>query len=136
LKIYLMMKPINTKNSKKQDLNTTDKTIRGFIFYLSYFEAIETLSKKNRLIAYETIVKYALYGKEPINLPKVVLSIFTIAKPNIDANYRKYLKKGKSKSQTIDSSEEELIEKVPLPKKKCKSNSVDEFPEPNNEFID
>jgi hypothetical protein len=126
---------MTAKNNKKQDANATQKTI-NFLFYPSYFEAIETLSKKNRLIAYEAIVKYGLYEEEPINLPKVVLSIFTIAKPNIDANRRKYLKKGKSKSQTIDSFEEELIEKIPLPKKKCVSNSADEFPEPNDVFTD
>ncbi len=31
-----------------------------FVFYRSYFDAIELLSKKNRLLAYEAIAKYAL----------------------------------------------------------------------------
>lgn len=46
-----------------------------FVFYRSYFDAIELLSKKNRLLAYEAIAKYALTQEEIQDLPPQVAII-------------------------------------------------------------
>ena len=54
-----------------------------FVFYRSYFDAIELLSKKNRLLAYEAIAKYALTQEEIQDLPPQVAIILKMAKPNI-----------------------------------------------------
>ena len=92
--------------------------VKGFIFYRAFHEAIETLSEKNKLIAYKAITEYALNGEEATNLPLRVLAILKIAMPNIDANRRKYFKKLEKESQ---SSQKETIsifeEEVLLPKK-------------------
>lgn len=42
------------KQSKKRE---------GFIFYISNYESLQVLSKKNKLIAYEAIVRYGLFGE-------------------------------------------------------------------------
>ena len=52
-----------------------------FVFYRSYFDAIELLSKKNRLLAYEAIAKYALTQEEIQDLPPQVAIILKMAKP-------------------------------------------------------
>jgi len=95
--------------------------VNGFVFYRSYYEAIETLSNKNKLTAYEAIARYALNEEESINLPIRVLALLKIAMPNLDANRRKYLKKIEKNSQlsqkeTISIFEEEVL----LPKKEKK----------------
>lgn len=115
---------MRTKDSNRQIDETTKETIHknSFVFYHSYFEAIETLSRKNRLIAYEAIAKYALYGEEGKDLPNRVLGIIVMAKPNIDAAHKNYLRKMKSTSQKNQKGtsvfiDEEPIEKVPLPLK-------------------
>ena len=74
-----------------------------FVFYRSYFDAIEFLSKKNRLLAYEAIAKYALNQEEIQDLPPQVAIILKMAKPNIDANIRNYNKRVKSKKSKIVS---------------------------------
>lgn len=61
-----------------------------FIFYRSFFEAISDLPKKDRLPVYEAIAELGLNftEKELKNLPK---TIFTLIKPQIIANTKRYL---------------------------------------------
>lgn len=133
---------MKTKDSKKQNVETI-KEKSSFVFYRSYFEAIETLSMKNRLIAFEAIAKYGLDREETTNLPPRVLAILTMAIPNIDANHKKYFRKMKTISQasqkdTSDVFEDESIEEVLLPKKEYKNNSTenedDSFNDKGGEF--
>ena len=56
---------------------------KGFVFYASYYEAIQTLSVKNKLLAYEAITRYALYQDVMPNLPSRVLAILMVAMPII-----------------------------------------------------
>ena len=93
-------------------MNTTDnkqenEAVNGFVFYRSYYNAIKTLSKKNRLIAYEALVEYALNREETTGLPVAVYRILTMAIPNLDANRRKYLKK-------IERAIQKNIEDAPM----------------------
>jgi hypothetical protein len=117
-----------------------DLSIDGFILYRSFYEAIKTLSNKNQLIAYDTIMRYAFNGEEPTDLRPRVSAIFTMAKPQIDANRKKRLKKIESAFQTMRRDnhsilDEETIEKIPLPRKESKTetsnnsckNEEDEF---------
>ena len=100
----------------------------SLVFYRSYFEAIETLSKRNKLSAYEAIIKYALNQEIANNLPSRVLAILKMAMPNIDANNKKYNAKRKKQEQKFSSDfENEIGEKVPMPKKEdmsIQSNNV------------
>ena len=76
---------------KTQKNINSEINVRGsFVFYRSYYEAINMLSKKNRLLAYEAIAKYALNQEVEENLPPQVLIVLKIAMPNIDANIRNY----------------------------------------------
>jgi len=104
-----------------------------FVFYRSYFDAIELLSKKNRLLAYEAIAKYALTQEEIQDLPPQVAIILKMAKPNIDATIRNYNRRVKSKRQKkISDFEDKLNEEVQLPRKKSSSIIDDSF-EDNDE---
>lgn len=101
---------------KKQE-NTNKRD--SIVFYRSYYEAIETLSVKNKLLAYEAIIKYALNQEVAKDLPVRVLAILKMAMPNIDANNRKYNNRLKSNEQKNNFDFEKDFEgKVLLPKKK------------------
>lgn len=72
----------------------------SFIFYRSFFETITKISKKDRLQLVEAICDYALNDIEPGNLSGTCDAVFTLLKPQLDANTRKYengLKGGRPK---------------------------------------
>ena len=61
----------------------------GFIFYKSFYEAINELGDDEQLKAYKAIVTYALTGEE-IEINGVARAIFNMARPQIDANNKRY----------------------------------------------
>ena len=61
----------------------------SFIFYRSFFESFDGLSKKDKMILFEAICNYALNDIEP-DLSGVPLSMFKLLKPQLDANTRRY----------------------------------------------
>ena len=65
--------------------------MESFIFYESFYEAIKLLPKEEKADAYEAIAEYSLTGVEPINLKGMATVIFTMAKPQIDANNKRRL---------------------------------------------
>lgn len=65
-----------------------------FTFYRSYWEALQTLPKKDRLQAYEAITDYALNGTEP-NLTGPASTAFILIRPTLDTG-RKRAAAGKS----------------------------------------
>ena len=58
----------------------------SFVFYESFFEAIRLLPKEESIEAYDAICRYALYGEEPEELLPGTEIVFTLVKPQIDAN--------------------------------------------------
>lgn len=62
----------------------------SFIFYRSFYEAIRDLPRDIRLEVLTAIMEYALYGRQPDALKPFARSIFTLIKPNIDANLSRY----------------------------------------------
>jgi len=68
----------------------------AFLFYRSYREAINGMTAKDQLATLLAICDYALYGIEPNLTGKMPKAIFTVVKPNLDANNakRKAGKKG------------------------------------------
>ena len=100
----------------------------SFVFHRSYYDALQTLSIKNRLKMYDVLAKYALDHEEPKNLPKQVLGIFLMLKPNIDSSNKNYLRKLKRNTEKeLSGLEQEIAEKVQLPKKENESLTNDEF---------
>ena len=61
----------------------------SFIFYRSFFESFDGLSKKDKLLLFDAICNYALNDIEP-ELNGVPLAMFKLLKPQVDANTRRY----------------------------------------------
>lgn len=62
----------------------------SFIFYESFYSAVQTLTKSKRLLMYEAIIELALYDKEPTNLEGSLKGMFELISPQIKANTKKY----------------------------------------------
>lgn len=62
----------------------------SFIFYRSFYEAIRDLPRDIQGEIYTAIMEYGLYGKETENLKPVARSIFTLIKPQIDVNNKRF----------------------------------------------
>lgn len=80
----------------------------SFIFYRSFRDAIDDLSTKEQLETLLAICDYALYGIEP-SLKGAPKAIFTLSKPNLDANLkrRKNGKKGGRPPKETNGSDDE-----------------------------
>ncbi len=62
----------------------------AFIFYRSFFDAGKCIEDEaDRLMFFEAIINYALDGVEP-ELNGIISGMFSLIKPNIDANNKKY----------------------------------------------
>ena len=71
-----------------------DKEKESFVFYRSFYEALQDLKDKDRLKVYDAICKLAL-SEEETKLTGITKTIFTLIKPQILANTKRY-KNGKS----------------------------------------
>lgn len=60
----------------------------SFVFYKSFWEALNELDPDDRLACYDAICAYALTGEEPESTG-TVKAVFKLVRPNIDANQRK-----------------------------------------------
>lgn len=77
----------------------------GFVFYRSFYESFEDLSKKDKLVLFEALCNYALNDIEP-ELVGTPSAIFKLLKPQVDANNRRYEngKKGGRPKQNQDET--------------------------------
>ena len=71
----------------------------SFIFYRSFYEAISELPKENQADTYDAIMQYAL-NQEEKELTGISKAIFSLVKPQLDANYKKYENGKQKKSKT------------------------------------
>ena len=71
----------------------------SFIFYRSFYEAIKEIPPEDQLQVYKAISIYALEQKE-ITLTGIARAIFSLVKPQLDANYKKYENGKQKKSKT------------------------------------
>lgn len=74
---------------------------KQFTFYRSFWEAVQTLPKKDRLPVLEAIISYALDGADPQGLTAGQSAFFLLVKPNLDSSRKKAAsgKQGGSKPQ-------------------------------------
>ena len=63
---------------------------KGFIFYKSFHEAIKELPNKQQLELYQAIFEYSFEEKDK-KLEGISKSIFTLIKPQLEANHKKFL---------------------------------------------
>lgn len=78
----------------------------GFVFYRSFFESFEDLSKKDKLILFDALCNYALNDIVP-ELTGTTNAIFKLLKPQVDANNRRY-ENGKKGGRPKKHSDEAL----------------------------
>ena len=71
----------------------------SFIFYRSFYEAIKEVPEDAQLQIYKAISIYAL-EQEEIELTGISKAIFSLVKPQLDANYKKYENGKQTKSKT------------------------------------
>ena len=83
----------------------------SFIFYRSFFEAICELPKEDQADSYNAIMQYAL-NQEEVELKGISKAIFSLVKPQLDANYKKYEngKQSKSKARAKQKQNESKTE--------------------------
>ena len=62
----------------------------SFIFYRSFFEALQDLKDKDRLKVYDAICESALNENDNIKLSGIAKTVFTLIKPQLEANTKKY----------------------------------------------
>jgi hypothetical protein len=62
----------------------------SFIFYASFYKAIEELDEKKQLKLYKSIMKLALENEENEKLTGIEKAIFELIKPQILANNKRY----------------------------------------------
>ncbi len=82
----------------------------SFIFYRSFYEAINELSKENQADTYDAIMQYALNQKE-VELAGISKAIFSLVKPQLDANYKRY-ENGKQKKSKTEAKQKQTISKI------------------------
>lgn len=83
----------------------------SFVFYRSFYEALQDLKDKDRLKVYDAICELAMNNKET-ELTGMSKTIFTLIKPQILANTKRYengKKGGRPKKETIGFVEKETI---------------------------
>jgi len=90
----------------------SEKIRDSFIFYRSFYQSAKKLPKEDKAELFDAICAYALDG-ELIELSVVPEAIFTVIKPNLDANRRKWENgcKEKKKPSEVEAIKEQEINK-------------------------
>ena len=98
----------------------------SFIFYKSFYDAIQDLDEKNQLALYNAICQKSLYN-EDIELTGIADTLYKLIKPQLDANNERYengKKGGRPKTKTIGFEKEKTTGFEN--KKPNKNNNVNE----------
>lgn len=76
----------------------------SFVFYRSFYESTKNLSSESRLRLFDNICELALNGKDIDGLKGIEQNIFTLIRPQIEANNQRYengKKGGRPNKKTI-----------------------------------
>lgn len=99
------------------------------LFYRSFYDALKNVPPDERLRVYDSIMEYAMYDNEP-DLDGVALAIFLLAKPQIDANNKRYANGCRPKSKRSDTEteakEKQSVSKVEAKEKEKEKENVKE----------
>lgn len=93
----------------------------SFIFYRSFFEAINDLDDLQQLDIYKAVANYSLNFVEP-DLKGVSATIFKLIKPQLEANNKRFLNGTQPKSKHYESKTEAKQKQV---KSKTEANNND-----------
>lgn len=61
----------------------------SFIFYKSFYEAINELNSEDQLAIHQAICEFSLYGKEP-EVTGITNAIWRLIRPQLEANRKRY----------------------------------------------
>jgi len=91
----------------------SEKIRDSFIFYRSFYQSAKKLPKEDKAELFDAICAYAL-DSELVELSVVPEAIFTVIRPNLDANRRKWENgcKEKKKPSEVEAKEEQEISKT------------------------
>ena len=62
----------------------------SFVFYLSFYEALEHLQGESYIRVMKAVMRYAFFGEEPTGLEGPEKMAYILIKPQLDANNRRY----------------------------------------------
>ena len=85
-----------------------DNVLDSFVFYRSFLEAVEEMNDEDKLSTLLAICNYAIYGTEPELKTPFSRAVFSLVRPNIDANRVRRVnggKGGRPKKETIGFQE-------------------------------
>lgn len=106
----------------------------SFIFYRSFYEAIKNLPRDIQGEIYTAIMEYSLYGNETENLKPVARSIFTLIKPQIDVNNKRFNNgckggrpKGDSQTKTKEKPKQNQTKTKEKPNDNVNDNDIKEI---------
>ena len=106
----------------------------SFIFYKSFYESVKELDPETQWEIYNAIMEYE-FGKNEAKLSGVARAIFTLIKPQLEANDKKYengCKGGRPKTKT--KPKQNLNETKPKPNDNDNENENDNDNDKLNEF--
>jgi hypothetical protein len=75
------------------------------VFYRSFYEAIKELDAELQAVVYSAIFEYALNFNE-VELKGVAKTVFTLIKPQLDANQKRFENGNKPKTKQVISKQE------------------------------
>ena len=103
----------------------------SFIFYRSFFEAIDTLPRDIQGEIYRAIVRYGITGEETECLKPIARSLFILMKPQIDANTSRYENGCKGGRPKAGGEDEKPNGNQTETKPKPNGNQTETKPKPN-----
>lgn len=83
----------------------------SFIFYRSFFEAIENLDLENQAKIYHAICAYNFNQVEP-NFTGICLTVWILIKPQLDANIKRFNNGNKPKKSKPEAKQKQNISKI------------------------
>ena len=108
----------------------------SFIFYASFYEALEGMDKESQADCLMALAKYALTGEtKEIPMTPIVRMFFTLVKPQVDANNKRFENgcKGGRPKKNQDETEEKPNKNQTITKPKPNVNdNVNVIKENNN----
>ena len=94
----------------------------SFVVYRSFYSAISTLPSEHQLEMYKALFEYSLNYKQP-ELNVVAAGMFSLIKPQLDANIRKYRNGKKKKSTRSDAIHKQTASKTEAKQKQIVSKT-------------
>lgn len=108
----------------------------SFIFYRSFFDAIRGLGNKTIAEFLMAVADFALDGRMPQNISPVANALFLMAKPQIEANNRRYengMKGGRPAADENSSRQKKSTRTVSAERRPNKNQDADTYATPDSE---